>query len=500
MLTISNVDLENGFLMDAFGEAEEFLRKYQRFEACRLQGFLPVAIQSERKGTQAYGWNGVGLPIPNYAPAPELTFNQLYWPTGATRWARFYGMMTGVDKDLLVEYLEQNPGDTLTLAFGDEDVATVEAAMYLLPPRLISSNDGNDSLWLIPLVDVRYWWQHRHADEYELTTWTALVSHLATQLGVSITQSSVVSAYLNPDSTELSRYFNSIPVLLDAIAHSIGQRVVRRLDGSVRMQDSTAAYLAHQDNRGLEGWTSSAGGENNLFLPVPEKIIVTFPKYAYYHPYCGEAKHSEEADTNADLIDPLEGSFKIIHSTLFADFTGGSASPDNNSDLDALATQIAADYSLWVSTAYDQTFNGVKSWNVNGFDDAVLWSFGTRREDGKFEATTRAWTHPPDFGVEQQLSQHTDLIILESPIWGFLNEMLTQGGSAEMSVCAYVEGVQTDLEIDVDVWDTLLNVADEDVEAMTRAQAFWSCADNRWIVGPINCAAETEEDLPQPEV
>jgi hypothetical protein len=96
---------------------------------------------------------------------------------------------------------------------------------------------------LLTLVDERFYWWFKSA-EIEVTggttTWAELYAAIGTALGITITADEVPAAYLKPPTALTSRH-DALPVLLDAVASSVGQRVVRRLDGSVLALNSTSS-------------------------------------------------------------------------------------------------------------------------------------------------------------------------------------------------------------------------------------------------------------------
>lgn len=84
-------------------------------------------------------------------------------------------------------------------------------------------------------------------------------------------------------------------------------------------------------------------------------------------------------------------------------------------------------------------------------------------------------------------------------IWGFLNDELSYGGSASMSVCEFDH--ETDEQFDTDrdeiVWDVKMNVGSDPFAALTRLDAHWDWNSMRYCLGNINCEPEAEENLPQ---
>lgn len=247
-----------------------------------LSDLYPFALPPPRVSLSTIGW-----PTPwDYRRDPQVRLNTLYWPTGASRWAYATFLVAEQElEDIRELAYEDDVYTALTLSLDDgtgEDEAdeshTVETDLFMLPAipiapqkvteisgsethensglkkwrlprstrtlaRTDGGPDGTEPCYLLPLVDERYFWWMRAANitlTEGTTTWATLYSSIATGLGISLTVESVNSAYLKPPAEFQSRY-EYLPLLLDAVAHSVGQRVVRKLDGTVITQGAAAA-------------------------------------------------------------------------------------------------------------------------------------------------------------------------------------------------------------------------------------------------------------------
>lgn len=462
MLTYGDVPL---LLPDAGGELAWWMEANQNLTDLAEFGAQPQNELSPRRGLlNWYGVRkGVGQAVANYSPPPPPRLNSLYWPTGATRWARGYFLATEEQKNKIVEFAHSPGGNTsLKLKWGDKDHATeLEASMYLLPPRLISrpnpkGKTPSEWLWLLPLVDVRYWWQFRHTDDLEIsdsTSWANVFTTLGTQLGVTVSvPTSAVSAYLKPDPYDFTRRYENAAVMLDAAALSIGKRIVRYLDGTVRAESASDADAIVTENL-KKPWQKLAGGDGDTKGDRPEKVLVTFRKWRHYA-LLDKGRVYKEEIAPSDTAATVSGARKVIHSTCHADCSSSDSSPSNSSELSALAQRIADDYYAWLGKQYDVTFAGAKTWKPSGYDDAVIWDFGRQLIDGRRLAQTRVQTMPVDFGFEHQLSQNGDKTLFEPMMIGKADGNISAGSSGTISVWTGRAGSRTDSGKDVTAWAT----------------------------------------------
>ena len=373
----------------------------------------------------------VGLGRPNYPPQPPIRFNSLYWPTGATRWSWFYGLVT---KSSLDKIQRQSSDLPLPLVIDDEDRISITTNMYILPARPLSAFPfaGDEQLWLLPLVDERYWWQFGKMPTVSLlstldfdstSTWADLFEACADALNVTITVDTVSSYYGYPDPYEANRHMEKPAVLLDAAAHSVGQRIVRWNDGTILSQNFTNAQARLELNLAADVWTQAAGGDFSAIHPavlpnlhvgdqpkfyVPEAVHVAF-RFNQFRP-ANSVYIISKSLTNSGIkgLTAVAGMQKTVHSTAIAVPVYGSPTPSNAAiDLDLLGGELTRDYYRSCQRSYDWTFNSIKTWKPSAYDDSVLWHFG-RLKGGQYEASTRVQTSPYNFGVEEMIHQLAD--------------------------------------------------------------------------------------------
>lgn len=353
------------------------------------------------------------IPDVNYPSAPAIGINTLYWPTGASRHGVFYALASEGMKNEIEKAVDGSTS-TQTLKIGTSSTHQIEVPMHMLTPRPISAiglgESDSQAAWLLPLVDQRYWWQFLNTGAISWsssTTWATAFSDIATALGVTFTQDTVDADYLKPDWFEAARLYGDTGRILDAMCHSVGQRliVIPDKDGTIEIVDfyntggEILSYPTIKDE-----WLIQAGGpmkHSTNEHHVPAAVHVICRKFA-----------DGTADADGDVYaytktpaatvfssDDLEtGTEHTIHTSAWADFTLAGGSPDNNTNLDALAAQIAADYYASLKVQYDYQFAGVVPWDFTPFDNWVLWT----------PIQTRVQTIPPNVGLRRMWHGDSD--------------------------------------------------------------------------------------------
>lgn len=497
MITVAGQPL---LLEDAEVDLNDWMRRFQSLDDLRQFGCLPPFLMSERKHSRNGQVSGVGLPLPNFSEDRLARVNSLYWPTGASRWGRFYGLADEATKDLIVTIAGlAGGGQRVRLEMGDEDHSTLYVDLWLLPPHPISAAEGeaDENLWLIPLVDDRYWWQFMNIGDFEVTgttTWNALLAQIESKIRYEIFANynrdpvSLAGAYLNPDPWELTRKYDNVALLLDAICASVGRRFTFGFIDNIfyaLAQSYSDALANYEFNIATGTWQLAAGGQFGTRKSLPEKVVVTFPKWSWGVPWCNGDVWPETV-TPATGTATIQHTFKEIHSSCYADMTLVSQ-PKNQATLSSLATQIASDYYAWFGREYDYTYIGIKPWLVNCLDDYVEWTFGRQLANGQYQAHTRIASQPQNFGVESQLSQNPNWVVLGRFQIGKLAEDL-------ISQCNSGSGYAN-----VDIWDTTAG-AEVDIEFQVRAYGWpwstdafsgegvelhWHCEENAWYAFPV---------------
>lgn len=469
MLTYADVPL---LFPDPTGELDRWLKKLHPLDTTAIFSSRSLSELGTRRGLHAWhgARRGIGLTSANYPAIPQLGLNTLYWPTGATRWSAGLFLASHDSKDKLLSAGSGGASShPLKMAAGKMEI---EAEMFLLPPLPLGSQSPTADLWIVPLVDARYWWQYRSFGSSEVTydtTWSQLFSNLGTLLGESIDLGSGVdTAYLQPDPIEFTRPYESAAAMLDAAALSVGKRIVRRLDGQVIAQSPAEATATLEENL-KAGWPVVSGGAiDSSEIASPSKLTVTYRKWRDYIPLPeGEVFTQDHGGPSG----APPSSEVVIHSTAFANCTT-SDTPSNSSELEGLTTAIGNDFFAWRSSRFDRVFSSIPPWKPTGFDNAVTWEFGPLC-DGEYRVQTRVQSLPHDFRWDLQLSQSPNLKLLEPMQLGVTDEAIDVDEPGPVSIMHGPAGSESDTMLTVTATNKFANVAKNKVVALTNINGYW---------------------------
>ncbi len=476
----------------------------------------------------------------NYPAHPPVKLNTLYWPQGASRWAFFAGLVCEEDANKIQDEIEDTAAQDLIL--GDK-----EFQMCALAPRPIAGDftQGKTRLWLLPLVDKRFWWQFENTGDLELdgaTTWETFLLTLCSQLDESPEIDGIHGDYGTPHP-DASRDYHNVPSLLDAAVHSVGMRFLAYPDGTYRVRDwsnSRDELLINVEGReqGQGNPESDKNRENSGVGPilagglmlypqdydkpepgeilanatVPEKVAVSFPELCDNAPRLDEDRHEivkELSDLPADettivASEQKPGSVKNIRSWAGANYIQTNTTVlDNSSELDDLATRIASDYFQSVENHFDIKYGCIRDWEPTGFDEMTIYTYGRLRsteegpdiiwhespvdvwddEEGPREVSTRVYSWPINQGIEEQLSWGAP--VHKGTRWG---EAIEDDQDANSGVtghnCRYVRVNPVDnCEGDnPDTGITHIVILPDDVEISTGdVFPYWPTFDCRWV-------------------
>lgn len=339
-----------------------------------LYDFSSVTYPGENLA--AVGW-------PSQARRRPAKVGTLFFPRDASRFAVGYFIVTNNEMMVIRQRVYANPGvsapQAFTIADGKRSLTT---NLWMLPPRPLTQITGNNDAWLLTLVDDRYWWWQKAANitlTPGTTTWAQLYASVASALGISLTVDSIPSAYLLP-TQDFGVGYDALPILLDAIARSVGQRIVRDFAGGVRAWNVTNSATQVAANVGLNPLL--AGGQfllttsNPTDKPaiVPQAVAVSLPRQDN-----GVPNLTMPTVYNVTLSSLSLGDFagitgapwtKLIRSTLVANWLGGSVA-SNDPQLQAYANQVATDYYRYAVSPVDATYSGVLNWTPEGLTDSL---------------------------------------------------------------------------------------------------------------------------------
>lgn len=336
-------------------------------------------------------------PVPTHKDANRpIKLNRLYWPRGAARWA--VGHFLATDQQLTLIRRQATAGGvhaplTLIMGEGSSTIRKISTSLYMLPARPLQQLVGVDKkqaegLWLITLVDERYYFWERSgtvAINDGVTTWAQLYAAIGTCLGVTITADTVASEYLLP-SKEFANHPQCLPLMLDAVAASVGHKIIRKLDGTVHAQGPTTAKASFTQQRPTLS-PRQAGGEfafdvnrqpTDLAALVPSSVTVKFQRKDD-DVFAGASYNVQKTLASLALGDyrGITGrdATQVIHCAAVAAYTASVLG--NGTELGTLASAIARDWYLWRLARLDWKAAGILPWVPEGLHDHVEWSFAS---------------------------------------------------------------------------------------------------------------------------
>jgi hypothetical protein len=474
-------------LEDQGGEVARFLEQW--LPAQDASWFCPTIAQANPLAE----W----LPQPNYPPLPSPRINTLVMPTGATRWSCYLAL---VDESRLAQIRSalsanlnsaagKNAMADLVLqtvfvdSEGNERVDTSSALphvhelrmpMHALPARKISFVSGNQALWLLPLVDDRYWWQQVtiEAQTFTKNTIYYLIQKIESLFKTWFGSSKLPLGDLLYDGKPAASLLSGVedtdwiqvilppeqPVnaaqLLDSMLMSRGYRLIPRSNLATSPPFKFKDYDCQPIAPGLKGgnnllffnplkWVQNsysklaekANGGGTFFheVPPPNTISVFFPKWINGLIHQGAAapnqapvlyKKTYVSSTGADYP-------KHIYSTAVA-CVGGAT--DNTALIDSLADAIAKAYFDAASYHYDLTFPAIAAWQPTPLDNCLIMSMDRIPGEGGYRWFTRVQSLPPNHGPEKILQFAKGVPRFGERIYGTLQGALAPLGTATLRV------------------------------------------------------------------
>jgi hypothetical protein len=318
------------------------------------------------------------LPTPSLPVPPKFSLDVLSWPTGASNVAWFHTIVeTNRWNNIRAICAPDNYNTPQSLVFFDGRAGkTITAPMYICGAARPLNQLGNiyNDLWLITLVDQRFYWYYSKGSITQPSSWSNLYSQIGTILGVSITPDSISSNYGVPSSKWVLPYQVSTPAILDAVANQIGQRIVVSLSGQVTTVNWTTARSAAQNYINNINGTVISGGlieESAIANSVPSSVQTLFLNASTNPPASTpyvinvtlESLNIPEYSNAVGLPNYLQ--------TIYAD------TQYNGSNLTAItnyATQAASDWYGWRLVDIDLVYPGIEPWVPTGWEDEIRWT------------------------------------------------------------------------------------------------------------------------------
>jgi len=347
------------------------------------------------------GRGGIGLAAKKFMDR-EPQIGHLVWPSGASRWATGYFLAT----DAQLETIRENIGDSYTpanLVLGDGS-NSITAKMSMLMARPLLGTVPGSELWLLVLVDQRYFWQTAVAGtSYSNLTYTGGANPYADLQGYL--PGSVSIAYDTPTVPAPSLLIcprDPIPPLLDWMAMALGQKIVVGLDGSVHAYNVSTAQTINNRNLSLPN-PPIAGGtfaldeskSNDLPSLLPSAVQVDFLPPLY--DLSGNTNYPTGSETvsfsSLNLIPNAETNDTVFVFSL----------PSPNPPSSTVATAWATAFYGWLLSEGDYALAGIAQWQPSGMEEWIGWEYNqwglgvrTRIHNDVLEYTDTL-PEPPEF-------------------------------------------------------------------------------------------------------
>lgn len=388
--------------------------------------------------------SGITAPAP-VKPRP-IRVGSLFWPVGASRWATAHFLVTAgqVDKLYPLAYtteasdvgVKPTPLDlVMDTSLGDQRVT---AKMYMLPPRPLvrlgkrvelgtsTSRTGNrDRLYLLTLVDDRYYWWMRNTQQNPVyanyTNWTDLFDIFALQLEQGVDRDAPDGAYIRPHAYSVfGHMYNVLPPLMDAAAWNTGMRVVRSLDGNTKFTNLTSSKTTRDANLALAdaSYKKQAGDKfhlaNDATAIMPRKVRCIFQKWlSSFYPLGGWYYHEEVKSLNefANFTNYQgHGGEKLFRMRCPANINTVEGQPINVNTLRNLSARVAEDfYNYLIESNQDAVYAGVANWKPEGLHD-IEWTWRLDR------CNTRIQRAPWNLDPEEMLQSDGTELPLPEPV------------------------------------------------------------------------------------
>ncbi len=195
-------------------------------------------------------------------PQRPVESGKLFWPVGAARFA--LGHYLASDNQLAAIRTAIGAGGSAPLVLNDGKRPSLSINLWLLPARPLAQIAGSNGLNLLSLCDQRFFFWHQAANisiTDGTTTWLQLYTAIAAALGIALAVDTIPAAYGTPPDM-LTSHYRPLPLLMDAVCRSVGQRFVAGLDGSFRaMNAGSAAALQTSNLAGVGAGPKLAGGQ-----------------------------------------------------------------------------------------------------------------------------------------------------------------------------------------------------------------------------------------------
>jgi hypothetical protein len=327
--------------------------------------------------------NSAAIPTPPVPRPTDFRLNTLFFPTSASRPAWFHAVATTAQIEAIYAAVGATSVPADLVFYDGRAGKTITASMRMLPERPfnITTGDTTETFWLLTLTDERYFWYLKRGVITTPASWANLYSQLATILGTTITVDTVHADYGTPSSKWAVAY-RSPGAILDAVAYSVGQRVVVGLDGSVRTVNWETAQAASNLYFSLADAPISGGrvAASGIARCAPASVNTVFGTDP------GGSTHVVN-NTLVSLAVPGYGAATGLAGYADTIFGDGVYDGANGAALASYAAVAAYDAYGWRLADPDVAWPGIEPWQPTGWEERIEWTMKVR-DDGPFALTT----------------------------------------------------------------------------------------------------------------
>lgn len=356
--------------------------------------YSPEPMPGQFGSLQGVPWNNWGITYP--AQFGKMEPGKLWWPTGASR----FGVYTGIaDQDAVDQWRVSILGESETevsrsgAQFNMTDRANemLERTMYMLPPRPLPFYLTAHPVYLVTLVDVRYWWWYYNTSDLAadpIGSWDDLFDLFRDTLEIDPGDWSYTTPdepYVLPGDLLAKASHIPLPILMDAAAWSIGCRIVVDFDlpeltGKVSVMPLAESRVNREN--GLKLKQVLSGGKYDMRstfgadegrdagLILPAWIRVSYPRVNDLGEVIGRTAY----DVDVSTTDGFEG-YELFGETVIYDTAETTSDEPDDSDLIFLAGQLAKDYLGYEAEGnINVTLAGIRYLDPCGLYDVVEYA------------------------------------------------------------------------------------------------------------------------------
>ena len=318
----------------------------------------------------------------------------------------------------------------------------INVQMYLLPPVPLTNFAG--SLWILPLVDARYWWQSSQFVSSQ-STWAGLQSEIEAALFITLKRDTATALDANygiPDACIFRNGIINTASAIDLYCWATNQRLVtlynRGWAVSTAYVVGDVVELAGKYYTCTTAGTSSSGtGPTGLGAGIADGSVVWTGSASANPPAIYVLRSLTSAPTlyqaertamiasslgsnaggdysttdNGDVPGIIQFHFTNDAKTSLLDYAAGTvpawptgatldvmcpatATGANASTLKAMADKWSNDLWQWSKYRFGWSWNGMRDWHFTGYEDYILYD-QSRNKRGQYSARTFVKSLPP---------------------------------------------------------------------------------------------------------